>query len=1519
MSVNPSYNQSIPPLHLSESSKDKLFQLFNSLNVTETDKLPSNASDLKDRVKKLSDLLKELFSTQSAERMYFSQIPKEDRFKLYDLLNKMQSLVNKAQTEEKKGLLAFFGDQKEEMYRILSANLEKSPSCTDDSELQTFNLSEHQMNPYHLRVLLTFGRYLKELNLSGYNDIKIAFSGLFPAVLGKLKKVNLSSSSVDKKDFINLLKAAPHLEEINLSNCSKIISLFESDSENIPTDSETVNLSDSKKNKLIEPLLKDVVEVAGQGNCGPASLAHAIGLINDLADKAEIQKQQQSLRDEFADKFPKKELEEAEINLLTSAISEIGTTNSRELFHKWQKAEKDDEKKEIIKEMQEFYASRVKKSKFSVDSSFFDFMARDKDITIHIWRQEADLVKYSFGTGETYINLYFTPGHYQSFNSNIRLSKLISGRECGKDELDEAQNLDSNATFSIENTYEEVLAYSFRTLKKLDLSSSFINKEDLLKLLEKVSCIEELNLSNCPNIKGAFSNYRGSSLSNLKKIDLSNSSVSLEDLIALVILSPCVERVVVESCETVNELKTFNLTKAQMNASQLSVLLTFGQHLEELDVSDCRDIKTAFRALSSNALPQLKKVNLPSSIDNEDYSKLLEAAPLLKGTNLFTCSNIRSVDNLRPVNSSDELIKNEPGAPLLKDVVEVMGEGNCGPASLAHAIGLINNLADKNGIQQKQQSLREEFADKFPKKDLKEDEIILLPPALTDMIEPYQNQIDDICRQIKMIPDLDEKAFKNAVLHLDFEKCVALLPESSSPQQKDIFYLKIEELKNWVKMFNPDEAQLKKTVDLFETWQKAEKDDEKKEIIKEMQEFYASCVKKSKFSVGAPFFDFMARDKNITIDIWEGKNNPLNRYSSFGQGKIHVNLYRIPGHYQSFVSNKLDSNALVRIKNDSEEVLSHSLDQLKKVYVATSSTNLEYLIKSLEDFPDREEIDLSHCHIKDVFFNYSGPALSKLKKIDLSNSNITATELVYLFRLASSLTELHLEGCEDIQIGDFEGLQKEDVSQLKILNVSKSTITDVQLKTLLSRILILEQLDVSYCCNIKSLFSLISPIVGRFLRKINLSSCSVSHESLLKLFKMSYRLEEIDLSHCHIKEVFSNHSGPPLSKLKKIDLSNSNITATELVYLFRLASSLTELHLEGCEDIKIGDFEGLQKKDLSQLKILNVSKSAITDVQLKQLLNCAEGLKELDVNGCTKISNAFSDLSFKGLGQLEKVDLSSSSVHRNDIIKLLKAAPDIEELNLSHCLGVKDVFYYYSSAGSLPKLKKIDFSYSNVTLIDLTFLLANQPPIEELYLEGCEDIQIGDFEDLQKEDLSQLKILNVSKSAITDVQLKQLLNCAEGLKELDVNGCTKISNAFSDLSFKGLGQLEKVDLSSSSVHRNDIIKLLKAAPDIEELYLEGCEDIQNGDFEGLQKEDLSQLKILNVSKSAITDVQLKQLLNCAESLKELDISNCVNIKTAFSGLSSNALLKLDKLHLSGLSASGKIAEFLEINKGKKFP
>jgi hypothetical protein len=274
--------------------------------------------------------------------------------------------------------------------------------------------------------------------------------------------------------------------------------------------------------------------------------------------------------------------------------------------------------------------------------------------------------------------------------------------------------------------------------------------------------------------------------------------------------------------------------------------------------------------------------------------------------------------------------------------------------------------------------------------------------------------------------------------------------------------------------------------------------------------------------------------------------------------------------------------------------------------------------------------------------------------------------------------------------------------------------------------------------------------------------------------------------------------------LRKLDLSEKSISDQELKDIFRVCPNIKELNLSGCNKLTDAALdqlpEGLKSLDLSFVKL--------SDVALDQL---PEGLKSLDLSFCVKLSDAV-------IGKLPQ-GLLSLSLNRCNLTNaaLQKLPKGLQSLNLGGCKKLTD-----SDIDQLPKgLKSLDLK----GCYDLTNEALGKLPegLQSLYLSSCLNLT-DDVMDKLPRGLKSLNLSscdNLTGSAMgklpQDLQFLNLKWCSnltdeaigklpQSLLSLDLTGCNKLTDVAIDNLPKNLLVLH---LHDSHIKNATIKKLPK--------------------------------------------------------------------------------------------------------------
>ena len=176
------------------------------------------------------------------------------------------------------------------------------------------------------------------------------------------------------------------------------------------------------------------------------------------------------------------------------------------------------------------------------------------------------------------------------------------------------------------------------------------------------------------------------------------------------------------------------------------------------------------------------------------------------------------------------------------------------------------------------------------------------------------------------------------------------------------------------------------------------------------------------------------------------------------------------------------------------------------------------------------------------------------------------------------------------------------ISKVKKLNLNNTNITPYSLIALLTEAKSLEELDLTYV-NLLELNENKAKLIAKSISKVkkfNLNNSNINPDSLTALLTNANSLEELDLANVDISELTDEQAkiiAKSISKVKKLNLNTTNITPDSLISLLTKAKSLEEL------DLGNNDFPNItsdQAKTIGELLLPKIKKLDVTDVGMNQ-------------------------------------------------------------------------------------------------------------------------------------------------------------------------------------------------------------------------------------------------------------------------------------------------------------------------------
>ncbi|STX51862.1 AAA domain (dynein-related subfamily) [Legionella busanensis] len=325
----------------------------------------------------------------------------------------------------------------------------------------------------------------------------------------------------------------------------------------------------------------------------------------------------------------------------------------------------------------------------------------------------------------------------------------------------------------------------------------------------------------------------------------------------------------------------------------------------------------------------------------------------------------------------------------------------------------------------------------------------------------------------------------------------------------------------------------------------------------------------------------------------------------------------------------------------------------KRLYLL-DLTNLSIQAPAIEKLDLSEAILNSDNNLQDICF-------SSLRELHADHSNLTIANLIAILKDAHNLELLDLIGCYNLEEDDT--LLTGSFKQLKTLKLKN--ITAHNLATILTQAKKLEILVLGESGN----FTYNSPeeIELNFLNKLELQGLKLSSPNSFAytILNKAEALTSLQLSNCVIDN--NTTQGLNLSRLKKLTLKGSYISEADLNNILKNTNDLEYLELHGSYSESITFIDFTKNVNFNHLRSFYLKNNDLKISDLETILKQAGELEILDLSNCQGLNFAFqNDHSFK-LAKLEKLILTSTDISLDNLKAILRAAPNLLELNIVGC------------------------------------------------------------------------------------------------------------------------------------------------------------------------------------------------------------------------------------------------------------
>jgi hypothetical protein len=510
-------------------------------------------------------------------------------------------------------------------------------------------------------------------------------------------------------------------------------------------------------------------------------------------------------------------------------------------------------------------------------------------------------------------------------------------------------------------------------------------------------------------------------------------------------------------------------------------------------------------------------------------------------------------------------------------------------------------------------------------------------------------------------------------------------------------------------------------------------------------------------------------------------------------------------------------------------------------YFATNKLMSEYRATSLAlfDFMGKEkEIDDLAKFLS--FFSKDEKKKTKLKKI------------IFTYKEQASAIDL----LKEHQIDFFEII--EGGSRLKKEDFKKIC----ELSTRLEKIEYSIDVDYLLECNAEKLKSLES-----------VDFDYPKAEKVANLFKIITNLRKVTFNYTEeVSGCFQNLNQNQLLSLEELYLNYITVKIEDFDKFFKAAPRLKKLFLYFSDDLDISESLFNFPHTLLCLEHFNLDATYISREAVEYLFNAIPNLKTLDLLRCQNISASFQSLESNHFQYLEQIELYEVKLNAKGFYQLLRVAPNLKKIELSFGseTNISDYFQELRENQAL-YLEKVRISTAKISADAIKLLFKTVPNLKKINFSECK-ILSGTFQDLNHNQLQNLKAITLYKTPIDLKNLKQLLKIAKGLNRISFDSIP-VSGCFNDLAENHLFNLEDVDLSSTNINANDLMKLFKTAPNIKQINLRFTGSTYDTEsYKVINFDFLKNLEHIDISYCRLIS---REMLDMLQSMPNLKIINKV--------------------------------------------
>ncbi|MGQ3890439.1 AAA family ATPase [Legionella sp. CNM-4043-24] len=598
-----------------------------------------------------------------------------------------------------------------------------------------------------------------------------------------------------------------------------------------------------------------------------------------------------------------------------------------------------------------------------------------------------------------------------------------------------------------------------------------------------------------------------------------------------------------------------------------------------------------------------------------------------------------------------------------------------------------------------------------------------------------------------------------------------------------------------------------------------------------------------------------------------------------------------------------DSNAYLPMSRESFQSLNIPLDPDDRAFIhfrrETEPAKPDPLVGELIINSDVQDQDLDR-----IIAQY--PSLERLV---INSSNINAIQLARLLNHYRNLSSLSLYACTNLYQYDLPVLEPGALASLKTLSIERCDISPFTLNRLLTQTPLLSGFRFKDSWHNFKTELLLGP--GQIEKgtlyisftpdfsKLVFTVLNEKDEKKELYFSMADYPGSMDtvqrvltggLDETAIASIFDDFlkQNPgfqfDIAKAKNQLLGYQaayNLGANGLSHLrhlsfedYNFTPEITENLLAACPDLETLTFryllEGWMTEamlPLPQVKEVNVSGLPRIST-LARLFSKCPSLTRLGIENTRFLIDAGSDwIDRETLERFKKItSLTLDKTSTSALFELLNLSPDLEYLELRSIID-KEESQPLRSIPPLRHLKHLNIDLMFMHAQDFQKIIKSAPQLTSLKIANTYNSEREELT-LEPEQLKNLKQLEVS-GGIRYSDLIRLLSAAPNLEQLTINNCYYEEGDFTPLPVGYLGKLTRINIFSATVRDALLANLISASPRLSRVGMDNRYRVdRSGDFHHVLNPDGRYLKHLSSVSAHLSEAQCLNILSTAPELRE---------------------------------------------------